>query len=139
MKKKTISVTDYEYSSAEGHQTDARHPYETEIPVKVTETPQAEFVEPESPRFHGDKVEETEHPHYVKEVPGVPESENNKAESSFESAGKDEPQTEEAPFSPSFKPRFGDKNVDLPIEVAENERRYHNDARRFAPPSCLGN
>ena len=33
--------------------------------------------------------------------------------------------------SPS-RSRFGDRNVDLPIEVAEGERRHHNDARRFA-------
>lgn len=30
------------------------------------------------------------------------------------------------------KSRFSDKNVDLPIDVAEDERRLHNDARRFA-------
>ncbi|MDQ2746063.1 MAG: hypothetical protein M3T96_02245 [Acidobacteriota bacterium] len=30
------------------------------------------------------------------------------------------------------KSRFGDRNVDLPIEVSEDERRLHNDARRFA-------
>ncbi len=34
--------------------------------------------------------------------------------------------------TPPVKPRFGDKNVDLPIDVAEDERRLHNDARRFA-------
>jgi hypothetical protein len=28
--------------------------------------------------------------------------------------------------------RFGDRNMDLPIEVPEEERRLHNDARRFA-------
>jgi hypothetical protein len=28
--------------------------------------------------------------------------------------------------------RFSDRNVDLPIEVGEDERRLHNDARRFA-------
>lgn len=28
--------------------------------------------------------------------------------------------------------RLSDRNVDLPIEVPENERRLHNDARRFA-------
>ena len=28
--------------------------------------------------------------------------------------------------------RFSDRNVDLPIEVTEDERRLHNDARRFA-------
>ncbi|MGI8641599.1 MAG: hypothetical protein ACR2MG_16845 [Pyrinomonadaceae bacterium] len=30
------------------------------------------------------------------------------------------------------KTRFSDRNVDLPIEVSEEERRLHNDARRFA-------
>lgn len=30
------------------------------------------------------------------------------------------------------KSRFGDRNVDLPIEVGDDERRLHNDARRFA-------
>jgi hypothetical protein len=29
-------------------------------------------------------------------------------------------------------PRFGDRNVELPINVPEEERRLHNDARRFA-------
>ncbi len=33
---------------------------------------------------------------------------------------------------PSARSRFGDRNVDLPIEVSEDERRLHNDARRFA-------
>ncbi|MEZ5424978.1 MAG: hypothetical protein R2747_01820 [Pyrinomonadaceae bacterium] len=33
---------------------------------------------------------------------------------------------------PSAKTRFSDRNVDLPIEVSEEERRLHNDARRFA-------
>jgi hypothetical protein len=30
------------------------------------------------------------------------------------------------------RPRLSDRNVDLPIDVAEEERRLHNDARRFA-------
>ena len=30
------------------------------------------------------------------------------------------------------KSRLSDRNVDLPIEVADDERRLHNDARRFA-------
>lgn len=39
-----------------------------------------------------------------------------------------------APTTPvvSGKSRFSDRNVDLPIEVSEDERRDHNDARRFA-------
>jgi hypothetical protein len=31
-----------------------------------------------------------------------------------------------------IRPRLSERNVDLPIEVSEDERRLHNDARRFA-------
>ena len=34
--------------------------------------------------------------------------------------------------APPVKSRLSERNVDLPIEVAEDERRSHNDARRFA-------
>lgn len=33
---------------------------------------------------------------------------------------------------PAPRSRLSDRNVDLPIEVAEEDRRMHNDARRFA-------
>jgi len=42
-----------------------------------------------------------------------------------------EPVVEVAASEPK-KSRFSDRNVDLPIEVPEGERRLHNDARRFA-------
>lgn len=50
------------------------------------------------------------------------------------------PGTSSTPVAPSVhvptaspgKSRFSDRNVDLPIEVPEEERRDHNDARRFA-------
>lgn len=42
-----------------------------------------------------------------------------------------EPVVEVAVAQP-VKSRFSDRNVDLPIEVADDERRLHNDARRFA-------
>jgi len=34
--------------------------------------------------------------------------------------------------TPPAKSRLSERNVDLPIEVSEDERRLHNDARRFA-------
>lgn len=40
-----------------------------------------------------------------------------------------------APQTATPKPtrsRFSDRNIDLPVEVTEDERRLHNDARRFA-------
>ena len=42
-----------------------------------------------------------------------------------------EPVVEVATAQPA-KSRFSDRHVDLPIEVTEEERRFHNDARRFA-------
>ena len=42
-----------------------------------------------------------------------------------------EPVVEVAAAQPT-KPRLSDRHVDLPIEVSEDERRLHNDARRFA-------
>lgn len=40
-------------------------------------------------------------------------------------------ETVSAPVS-TAKSRLSERNVDLPIEVSEDERRLHNDARRFA-------
>jgi hypothetical protein len=40
--------------------------------------------------------------------------------------------TASEPVATAPRSRFGDRNVDLPIEVTEDERRLHNDARRFA-------
>lgn len=42
-----------------------------------------------------------------------------------------EPVVEVAAAQP-VKSRLSDRHVDLPIEVGEDERRFHNDARRFA-------
>jgi hypothetical protein len=60
---------------------------------------------------------------------GTFEPQNGKAESFV-------PETVETISEPtpaqSVKTRFSDRNVDLPIEVGEEERRLHNDARRFA-------
>ncbi len=43
-----------------------------------------------------------------------------------------EPSVIEAPVVQAVQPRLSERNVDLPIEVPEEERRIHNDARRFA-------
>jgi len=59
---------------------------------------------------------------------------------SYDSGVTETSQTVEAPVAAvsdsaatqPAKSRFSDRNVDLPIEVSEDERRLHNDARRFA-------
>ncbi len=43
-----------------------------------------------------------------------------------------EPAVIDAPVVKAPQPRLSERNVDLPIEVPEDERRIHNDARRFA-------
>lgn len=53
---------------------------------------------------------------------------NGKADTSYEPVET----VTETVSSPPVKTRFSDRNVDLPIEVGEEERRLHNDARRFA-------
>jgi hypothetical protein len=68
----------------------------------------AEFVSDESPVQFRDTPVETVEPEAVEEV------------------------EVEAPATPTVRSRFADRNLDLPIEVDENERRLHNDARRFA-------
>lgn len=57
-------------------------------------------------------------------------TENGKAES-FVTEAPVETVTETAVKQPA-RSRFSERNVDLPIEVSEDERRLHNDARRFA-------
>lgn len=42
------------------------------------------------------------------------------------------PEVEVATVQPTRTSRLSDRNVDLPIDVADDERRLHNDARRFA-------
>jgi hypothetical protein len=59
-----------------------------------------------------------------------PAVENGTAESFVPEAAV-ETVTEEVVKQPA-KSRFSERNVDLPIEVSEDERRLHNDARRFA-------
>jgi hypothetical protein len=56
--------------------------------------------------------------------------ENGKAES-YAPETPVETVTESVVKQPA-KSRFSERNVDLPIEVSEDERRLHNDARRFA-------
>lgn len=43
-----------------------------------------------------------------------------------------EPTVTAEPVAAPVRSRFSDRSVDLPIEVSEDERRLHNDARRFA-------
>jgi hypothetical protein len=54
------------------------------------------------------------------------------APSGFAPQFNEPPAVIEAPVVQAPPPRLSERNVDLPIEVPEEERRIHNDARRFA-------
>ncbi|MGD9562124.1 MAG: hypothetical protein AB7F88_07870 [Pyrinomonadaceae bacterium] len=74
-----------------------------------------------------------EFPEVIEEAVVEPahEPEPKPAESPNGSAAVFEPVAEVA-SSQAARTRYRDRNVDLPIEVPEDERRLHNDARRFA-------
>ena len=105
-----------------------------EAPQNEFEVPQTEFEE--TPAFEVEETPEFEVAEFEPESFAPPadpfsafEVENGKAESFA-------PEPAEAPREPAVaapvKTRFSERNVDLPIEVGEEERRLHNDARRFA-------
>lgn len=68
-------------------------------------------------------------PEQVEEYAYASEPQNGINGHSYEAA--QEPVVEVA-APQQAKSRFSDRNVDLPIEVSDDERRLHNDARRFA-------
>ena len=89
--------------------------------------PVAEFAEP---------VAESTEPAMVFTEPVVDENPYEEAAyvpQTFETP-VEQPVVESVPVAETSAPRarLSDRNVDLPIEVEENERRLHNDARRFA-------
>ncbi len=103
-----IEVTETEFTeSGPEAEFESANPFET-----VVEEPEVEVVEPavdfepQADRSHG-----TGNGNVVHAVT--------------------EPLTEVA-TAQAARTRYRDRNVDLPIEVADDERRLHNDARRFA-------
>lgn len=63
-------------------------------------------------------------------APEQTQTETSKTETSFSQPAETESQPVQQ--TPPVRSRFSERNVDLPIEVSEDERRLHNDARRFA-------
>ncbi len=97
------------------------------------ETPQVE-VETAAPTFEATPFEEAQPEPATsftspQDAYAAFEPQNGKAESFVPEPS--EPVSQTTAAKPA-KTRFSDRNVDLPIEVGEEERRLHNDARRFA-------
>ena len=104
---------------------------EVSAPV-VTEAVAEEEVSAQ-PEFVAEPAEAAE--------PVAEEPEVQAAPSPFEEAAPSAPAPQPAPAAPAFASgyatplgsrRYGVSEPDLPIEVSEEERRLHNDARRFA-------
>lgn len=107
---------------------------------EFTAEPQAEVVEETFSQFQPEVAE------YQPEVVRDPVNDFAPSGSPFETAAEDvapaissnggfdvAPAVEvAAPVATASGTRLSDRNVDLPIEVPEEERRSHNDARRFA-------
>ncbi len=79
--------------------------------------------EEEEKSFESPSFDQAAHPSSAKDESYDSYKTDEKMEDSF-----NEPVAVPTPV----KTRFSDRNVDLPIEVSEEERRLHNDARRFA-------
>jgi hypothetical protein len=102
---------DYQF---EGAQTD-------ETPVRFEESPSSGFA---TPKFEAENFSATNGHDYSSN-----HSENGKSESY---AAAEPAQAISEPAAQPTRSRFSERNVDLPIDVSEDERRLHNDARRFA-------
>ena len=130
----TPPVSDFEPINDYQPQTDYQLETNQSFEPTVSEFEDTSF-KTETPEIEPTQFEFTA-PQAVEEVAPVTNDFNNfevsqsNTESSFTAPVEivSEPIATTAPV----KSRFSDRNVDLPIEVGEEERRLHNDARRFA-------
>ena len=130
-----VSETDYSIAADDYKDSASDYQFESQQSFEPQETVNYSNEQPETPQFDS------------------PQSGTN---GSYNAPVADDFQTTEPPFeSPSFQPeqpaftqpvepavrsvapspvktRFSERNTDLPIEVTDEERRLHNDARRFA-------
>ncbi len=119
----------YEYPEFETNQDFNSTPVqfkETVEPVQTVEATDFAFTKPAEENWQAEKIQE---------VSPVAEEMFEAAESEVaeEAIVVEEPVKVAEPVSTApIRSRFSERNVDLPIEVSEEERRLHNDARRFA-------
>lgn len=117
------SADDFSAPQANEYQFETNQPYEA---------PQAQFEEQAQsfePAFESNQFEPVETFTPPQEAFGTFEPQNGKAETYVPEPAE---QVSQPTAAAPAKTRFSDRNVDLPIEVGEEERRLHNDARRFA-------
>jgi len=100
--------------------------FEMAPPVPAEKVSDFAFVSNDSYDASADVETEVE---AVEEYAYAGETKNGTNGHSYEASP--EPVVEVASAQP-MKSRLSDRHVDLPIEVSEDERRFHNEARRFA-------
>ena len=120
-------VAEYEFESTSSSFEPVVEEQEAAPAASTWETETFEAPQVETPRFEAPQFEPAESAPEEK-FEGF-ESQNGTSEVYVPKVT--EPVVETVAAQP-VKTRFSDRNVDLPIEVAEDERRLHNDARRFA-------
>ena len=131
------AVSDYEFDSYQPHD------FSTEIPAAKVETAEhhaAEFQIPQSESTYQNwNSGAAEEPKF--ETSGFEPAAQTFHENTARPFEEINPVHQEMPTTEIEKPaeaaappksRLSERNVDLPIEVPEDERRSHNDARRFA-------
>jgi hypothetical protein len=113
---------------AEPEYTEVAEPEYAEVEVSetVAEEPVNDFAFAPSETYDASAEAEQEE---SEEYAYTAETKNGRNGHAYEAAP--EPVVELSAAQPT-KSRFSDRNVDLPIEVSDEERRLHNDARRFA-------
>ncbi len=121
------------------------NPYESGQDLNSSQTQFEETAPFNNSQFVSPRIEPIENPAYEPADKFVPQADDfssskNESYDSFKTGREEansftaEPAETVSPpaATPPVKSRFSDRNVDLPIEVTEDERRLHNDARRFA-------
>jgi hypothetical protein len=96
-------------------------------PEQFSGTPRVEFEETLKETSEESKVPQYESASNFSEQ--VYEAKTNNAAETY---APEPVETVSTATAAPIKTRLSERNVDLPIEVAEDERRLHNDARRFA-------
>lgn len=126
------SGSDFAVTTSTEYQFETTQPFEKpetsfEAPTASFENSQYEVSQFESPQYKNWESDGYEEPRF--ESSNGFEVKNDNVETPVEPISAP---VAEVTASQPVKSRLSDRNVDLPIQVADDERRLHNDARRFA-------
>ncbi len=118
------TTSSHQYPEFETNQDFNSSPVQFEETVEAVETTDTGF------EYSAPVVEEVEE---IEEISLSDSQPDEVAEIVEEKSTIEQPPVFAVPVSTTpIRTRFSERNVDLPIEVSEEERRLHNDARRFA-------